>query len=201
MLDLLDYRRRVFELYQTVRDTEGDAETWEWFRNQREWLFQAHSQSALDAAQKAAFRGLEYFPHDPDYRVIAEVDTRVEPEVFSVDLGEDGQLSYRRFARVQFDLPSGAGSLNVYWLQGYGGGLFLPFGDATNGAESYSGGRYLYDTIKGADLGTSGRSIVLDFNYAYNPSCAYSPRWVCPLTLPENRLPFPVMAGEKAFGG
>ncbi len=87
--------------------------------------------------------------------------------------------------------------LTLYWIEGYGGGLFLPFADRTNGAETYGGGRYVYDTIKGADLGKVGRRVVLDFNFAYNPSCAYSPRWICPLAPAENRLPFPVSAGEK----
>jgi uncharacterized protein (DUF1684 family) len=199
MFDLLDYRRRIADLYQTVRDTEGDSETWEWFRNQREWLFSTHPQSALDAEQKRSFRGLAYFSYNPDYRVVAEIDSRVEPTEFTVELGQDGQLRYQRIGRVEFDLPTGYGALNVYWIMGYGGGVFLPFGDATNGYETYGGGRYLYDTIKGVDLGTSGRTMVLDFNYAYNPSCAYHARWVCPLPPPENRLTIPIMAGEKQF--
>src|SRR5687768_8805310 len=114
MLDLLDYRRRVTELYQTVRDTEGDTETWEWFRNQRDWLFQSHPQSPLDSGQKSRFRGLSYFAYDPAYRVIAEVDMDVEPAAHTVDLGDDGLLTYRRFGRVQFDLPHGSGDLYVY---------------------------------------------------------------------------------------
>ncbi|MFO7323466.1 MAG: DUF1684 domain-containing protein [Chloroflexota bacterium] len=201
MLDLLDYRRRVADLYQTVRDSEGDEETWHWFRYQREWLFRTHPRSALDEAQKAAFRELPYFSYNPDYRVIAEVNTQVEPAEFAVDLGSDGTLRYKRIGSVAFDLPTGSGLLYVYWILGYGGGLFLPFGDATNGSQTFGGGRYLYDTIKGADLGTDGHTIVLDFNYAYNPSCAYNSRWVCPLTPPENRLPFPVEAGELNFPG
>jgi uncharacterized protein len=198
MLDLLDYRRRVFDLYQTVRDTEGDSETWAWFRNQREWLFQSHPQSALDDEQKRHFRELPYFGYDPAFRVIADVDMLADAPLQTVDLGADGVMHYRAFGRVQFSLPTGTGALNVYWIASYGGGVFLPFGDLTNGQETYGGGRYLYDTIKGADLGTSGRSMVLDFNYAYNPSCAYNARWVCPLSPPENRLPFAVFAGEKA---
>jgi uncharacterized protein (DUF1684 family) len=79
---------------------------------------------------------------------------------------------------------------------GYGGGVFLPFRDATNNRQTYGGGRYLYDTIKGADLGTAQGGIVLDFNYAYHPSCYYNPRWVCPLAPPQNILDFPVTAGE-----
>ena len=89
--------------------------------------------------------------------------------------------------------------LNLYWIEGYGGGLFLPFRDATNGRVSYGGGRYLYDTIKGADLGAGSESVLLDFNFAYNPSCAYNDRWVCPLSPPENWLPQAIRAGEKSF--
>jgi uncharacterized protein (DUF1684 family) len=89
--------------------------------------------------------------------------------------------------------------LSLFWINGYGGGLFLPFGDTTNRQTTYGAGRYLYDTIKGADLGTSRTEVVLDFNFAYSPSCAYNPRWVCPLAPPENRLPFPVPAGEMIF--
>lgn len=201
MLDLLDYRRRVADLYQTVRDSEGDPDTCRWFRHQRDWLFQMHPQSALDTTQKSDFGGLAYFDYDATYRVIAEVNTRVDAEVFQVDLAGDGALAYARIGTVAFSVPTGTGTLNLYWLKGYGGGLFLPFGDATNGSLTYGGGRYLYDTIKGADLGADGRSLILDFNYAYNPSCAYHPRWVCPLPPPENRLPFPIPAGEQTFGG
>jgi uncharacterized protein (DUF1684 family) len=93
-------------------------------------------------------------------------------------------------------------SLAVYWLEGYGGGLFLPFRDALAGRETYGGGRYLLDTVKGADLGTGddGR-LVLDFNYAYNPSCAYDPRWSCPLAPSENRMRIAVEAGERMAPG
>ena len=87
----------------------------------------------------------------------------------------------------------------LFWIAGYGGGLFLPFGDVTNGRQTYGGGRYLYDTIKGADLGATLDEMVLDFNYAYHPSCHYNPRWVCPLAPPESKLPFPILAGEKSW--
>ena len=73
-----------------------------------------------------------------------------------------------------------AARLAVYWLEGYGGGIWLPFTDSTSGADTYGGGRYLYDTIKGADLGIGAREMVLDFNYAYHPSCAYDRALVVP---------------------
>ncbi len=89
------------------------------------------------------------------------------------------------------------GELDVYWIAVYGGGVFIPFRDATSGSETYGAGRYLLDTIKGADLGGSGDRLVLDFNYAYHPSCAYDPRWSCPLAPPANRLESAVRVGER----
>jgi hypothetical protein len=198
-LSLLDYRRRAFELYRAVREGGDGPETHAAFRAARDELFRAHPQSALDTAQKAAFTGLRYYAYDPAYRVVAQVDTMVEPETLNVELGENGHFSYRRLGKVRFELPTGAGVLSLFWITGYGGGVFLPFRDATNSDTTYGGGRYLYDTIKGADLGATLTEMVLDFNYAYNPSCAYNPRWVCPLSPPENRLPFAVPVGELAF--
>jgi uncharacterized protein (DUF1684 family) len=81
--------------------------------------------------------------------------------------------------------------------------VFVPVKDALAGSLTYGGGRYLIDTVKGADLGgdaLSGR-LVVDFNFAYNPSCAYDPRWACPLAPPGNRLAVPVRAGELAYAG
>ena len=89
------------------------------------------------------------------------------------------------------------GSDDVYWIEVYGGGVFVPFRDATSGSETYGAGRYLLDTIKGADLGGEGDRLILDFNYAYNPSCAYDPRWSCPLAPAVNWLQVPIQAGER----
>ncbi|NJO84331.1 MAG: DUF1684 domain-containing protein [Blastochloris sp.] len=196
MLDLLDYRQRVHALYRIVRESSGDPYVFVQFRLERDMLFKHHTQSALNEDQRASFGGLTYFDYNSAFRVVAQVDTVVPPEVFTVELAEDGVLRYRRFGRVNFTLPTGSGTLSLYWIMGYGGGLFLPFGDATNNGDTYGGGRYLYDTIKGADVGAGLDTIVLDFNYAYNPSCAYNPRWVCPLTPPENRLPLPCRRGK-----
>ena len=106
-------------------------------------------------------------------------------------------MRFRRFGIVRFELAGRARELSLYWLDGYGGGVFLPFADATRGGETYGGGRYLLDTVKGADLGEADGRLVLDFNFAYNPSCSYDPRWVCPLSPPENRLDTAVRAGER----
>ncbi len=201
MLDLMDYRQRVAEMYRHVRDEGGGEDVCTWFRQQRDNLFGSHSQSALSATQKAAFSGLNYYDYDPAFRVVAAVDLNVEPETFHVDLGEEGPFTYHRFGQVRMSLPTGIGQLSLFWIMGYGGGVFIPFGDATNGTATYGGGRYLYDTMKGANLGISAyrAEIVLDFNYAYNPSCAYHSRWVCPLSPAENKLPFPIPAGEMVY--
>ena len=200
MLDLLDYRHKIFELYRDIRTTEDAAVGREIFRKTKDELFRTHPQSALNAEQQAAFTGLHYYDYDPAYRVTAKVDLNVEPETLTIELEGDGSFSYRRFGQVTFTLPTGTGRLSLFWINGYGGGVFLPFGDTTNRQTTYGAGRYLYDTIKGADLGATMDSLVLDFNYAYNPSCAYNERWVCPLAPRENRLSFPIPAGEKVWG-
>ncbi len=199
MLDLLDYRHRVFELYREVRTFGDNPAGRDHFQHVRDELFRTHPQSALSAEQQAALTGLHYYEYDPAFRVTAKVDLNVEPETIVIELEGDGRFSYRRFGQVTFTLPTGTGRLSLFWINGYGGGLFLPFGDATNRQTTYGAGRYLYDTIKGADPGAALDSLVLDFNYAYNPSCAYNERWVCPLAPRENRLDFAIPVGEKVW--
>ena len=111
----------------------------------------------------------------------------------------------RRVAIALFPLAGDVYGLAIYWIAVYGGGLFLPFHDTTAPDDTYGGGRYLFDTVKGSSFrwrrdGGQER-IVLDFNYAYNPSCAYSYRWACPLAPAENRLVVPIPAGEKVYLG
>ena len=122
-------------------------------------------------------------------------DARVDPvEAVTLEIARErgGADPFRRFADAQF----GEHALELYWLEAYGGGVFLPFRDATSGGETYGAGRYLLDTVKGADLGGADRSLVLDFNFAYNPSCAWDDSWACPLTPPANRLPFRIEGGR-----
>ena len=197
MLDLVDYRRRVADLYHDIRAAEDPHATWDRWRAVRDDLFAHHPQSALDESQRAAFTGLRYYDYDPDYCIVAPVDYDVQPFTYVGEMGADGHLSYRRVAQVRFDLPSGTGRLSLFWIEGYGGGLFLPFRDATRGSTTYGAGRYLYDTIKGADLGAEPEQILLDFNFAYHPSCAYNPRWVCPLAPQENWLEIAIPVGER----
>ena len=171
------------------------------FREERDRLFAEHSQSPLSDGQKASFTGLDYYEYDPALRHALPVEYDVEPEILEIELQEDGLIRLQRFGRVRFTEGFDELSLSLFWVSGYGGGVFLPFKDATSGAETYGGGRYLLDTIKHADLGQRGERLVLDFNYAYNPSCAYNPDWVCPLAPPENTLPIRIQAGEKFYAG
>ncbi len=200
--DLWDYRAWVNEIYCQVREAQQRGlearETLQAFRTARDQLFFSHPQSALDEMQKASFGKLEYFDYDPALRLKLPLETAA-PNLLEFELPEDGLVRAERFAQVQFKLEGQDCRLSLYWLLGYGGGVFLPFGDATNGTSTYGGGRYLLDTIKHADLGRDQDAVVIDFNYAYNPSCAYNPRWVCPLSPLENRLAVPIRAGEKTF--
>lgn len=108
-------------------------------------------------------------------------------------------LGFERVGRLEVPFEGRPRRLTLFWLPEYSGGFFLPFRDGTNGHETYGGGRYLLDTAKGADLGgdPSRSTIVVDFNFAYQPSCAFDPRWSCPLAPPENRLDIEVRAGER----
>ena len=96
------------------------------------------------------------------------------------------------------DIPD-LGVLDVWRHEGYGGGIWLPVRDTS--PDTYGGGRYLLDTIKGADLGFSGTTLVVDFNFAYNPSCAYDPAWACPLAPEGDRVPVRIPVGERYAGG
>jgi uncharacterized protein len=195
-LELLDWKRRVFQLYADVRAARESEQAWERWRAGRDELFRTHPQSPLPPEARAAFAGLPYFPYDPAQRVLAEVEP-AEPEMREIGGSAGSVTRFRRFARARFE----GGSLELYWLEGYGGGVFVPFADATRGRETYGAGRYVLDTVKGADLGVQDGRLVLDFNFAYNPSCAYDPRWACPLTPPANRLELEVRAGERMQKG
>jgi uncharacterized protein (DUF1684 family) len=152
-----------------------------------------HPDSPLPPGERSRFGGLPVAPYDPTMRFELEIDTDVAPKRLEVATGTDGLVSFERVGKLH--LP-GLGDLEVWWLASYGGGLFVPVKDALAGVETYGGGRYLIDTVKGADLGGDGTRLVVDLNFAYNPSCAYDPAWACPLAPPGNTLPRPVHAGE-----
>jgi uncharacterized protein len=192
-LTLLDWRRRIFALYADIRSESDPVRGWQHWRDVRDELFRTHPQTPIPAG--TSFKGVPYFDYDPALRVLGTVDPA---ERITREIATSGEqpYSFTRFARVRFTLAD-EHALDLYWLDGYGGGLYLCFADATSGSESYGAGRYLLDTVKGSDLGERNGKLVLDFNFAYNPSCSYDPRWVCPLAPPGNRLAMPIRAGER----
>src|SRR5215472_4005050 len=192
-LDLVDWRRRVGDAYRLA-----SLEAW---RAARDRLIRDHPQSPIPPADRGSFGGLRWFPADPTYRVAAHL-VPGDGDLVEIDPGgDDGVIRYRRAGSLHFRLHDEDCSLAVLALIGYGSGLFVPFRDSTSGLETYGGGRYLADTVKNTDAGcletrVDSLDVVIDFNYAYNPSCVYSPRWACPLAPAENWLRVPVRAGE-----
>jgi hypothetical protein len=200
-----DWRRSVFALYASVRriaasDPAAAHAHWISCRNE---LFSSHPASPLLDADRDRFTGLPVPPYDPDWRFELPVHAPAEPQRMDVETGTDGVVPFELLGTVRVPL---AGTLDVWRLASYGGGLFVPVKDALAGKRggTYGGGRYLIDTIKGAELGMSAddgeATLVLDFNFAYNPSCAYDPEWACPLAQAGNTLPIEIPVGERYPG-
>ena len=161
-------------------------------------LFGEHPASPIPEAARRDFRGLAYWRHDQSLRF--SVPLEPDPDAPPLDVprsGEGPAMPFVRIGWVSFRVGETDCRLAVYWLDEYAGGIFIPFVDATSGAETYGGGRYLWDSAKGADLGSEDGRLVLDFNYAYHPSCVYDERWSCPLAPAENRLEVAITAGER----
>jgi uncharacterized protein (DUF1684 family) len=225
-LQLADWRRRVAELYAEVRRLSATDPTaaHRYWRETRERLYREHAQSPLPLERRAQFQA-RHFAYDPALRFVVpalppdgQSGKNSEQAHAAEDAGETAgeraphdettatiptsggsAASFLRLGRVEIPFPAGTRQLSLFWLPDYAGGLFLSFRDATNGVETYGGGRYLLDAAKSADLGGEpiAGTLVLDFNFAYQPSCAFDPRWVCPLVPPENRLDLSVRAGER----
>ena len=199
LLDLVDWRRRVGDLYRL-----GGPDALDRFRQGRDRLFRSHPQSPIEAEERASFTGLRYFPADPAFRVHARMQAGDGSDLVIDTGGEDGAVRYRRAGRLLFRLAGEPCQLTVLSLIQYAGGLFVPFKDTTARHQTYGAGRYLFDTAKDTDglvleITPGSSEAVIDFNYAYNASCAYSPRWACPLAPPENFLRVPVTAGELNY--
>jgi uncharacterized protein len=192
-LTLLDWRRRVARLYAEVRSEPDPAAAHDHWRTTRDELLRTHPDSPVPQPGRADYPGAPVAAYDPRLRFEVTVDTDVPALHLEIGTGSDGIVPFDRIGRAH--LPGG-GDLDVWWLGSYGGGLFLPVKDATAGSATYGGGRYLIDTVKGADLGGDRDRLILDFNFAYNPSCAYDPAWACPLAPAGNILDRPLLAGE-----
>lgn len=196
-LALADWRRRLNALYAEVRAEAEPEVAWRRWHRTRSELFRDHPMSPLERDVRTSFEGIPVYPYDPSLRLEAAA-LPIDGPTETVPLDEDGELRRRPIARTHGLANALGAELTLWWIEGYGGGLFLPFIDATSGLETYGGGRYLLDAIKGADLGlgADGR-LTLDFNFAYHPSCAWNDDWTCPLAPEDNRLPSPIRGGER----
>jgi|SRR5450830_826031 len=198
--EIADWRRRVFALYAEVRASADLFAAHDRWRRGRDRLFAEHPASPLLPDDLAVFTGLPVRPYDPDWRFEVAVHPAA-PKHVDFETGTDGIVPFDLIGVAE--VP-GVGPLDVWKLGSYGGGIFLPVKDALAGRPggTYGGGRYLIDTIKGADLGPGSApgSLVLDFNFAYNPSCAYDPAWACPLAQAGNRVAVEIPVGERYEG-
>jgi uncharacterized protein (DUF1684 family) len=188
-LDVLDWRRRTSALYAAVRAEDDPARAHRAWVTGREQLFATHPASANRNAK------LRHAPYDPRWRFEVPVEPVTMPSRIEIETATDGVVPFLRLGRVGL---GDVGTLDVWWLDSYGGGVWVPMRDTSDA--TYGGGRYVLDTVKGADLGRLGGNLVVDLNFAYNPSCTYDEAWACPLAPPGNRLARPVDAGELVPG-
>lgn len=197
-LELIDWRSQVAELYRAVRAQARPQAAHAIWRRGRDELFQHHPQSPLRPSDPLRTTGVRYWPYDPALRFTLSIEAPRVAAQRSQQTGTDGITSLRAVGSVDLPEPLGA-TIELWWLEQYAGGLFLPLRDGTAGSTSYGGGRYLLDTAKGADLGSdiAGRTLTIDLNFLYHPSCRYDEEWVCPLPPPANTISAPVYAGER----
>ncbi|WP_408960010.1 DUF1684 domain-containing protein [Natrinema sp. 74] len=191
-----------------MSDTESiDVDRWrdelETKRAEKDEFFADHPQSPIPPEERDAFDGLDYFAPDPTYRVTATATVHDDPDVVLMDTTAGREMRYRRVVTLEFDLSRDDDDLEdgTFELAGYEQEspgeqpLFVPFRDKTTGQQTYEGGRYM--ELAPEDELSDGDEIVVDFNLAYSPFCAYSDTFDCPLPPEENWLEVAVPAGER----
>ncbi|OAI42476.1 hypothetical protein AYO38_03080 [bacterium SCGC AG-212-C10] len=162
------------------------------FRYAKDAFYRMSADSPLSEAQKLEFSGLDYFPEDTSFIFAVDPQPFEEQELVAMATSTDDATHYIRWAKAPMQIGNEHIELTVF-KDPHTGGLFLPFQDGLRGKETYGAGRYLEP-----ELQPDGR-LKLDFNYAYNPYCAYNDAWSCPLPPPENSTNVPIRAGEKVF--
>jgi uncharacterized protein len=195
-LQLADWRRRVASLYQAVRATAEPAQGHALWRRGRDELMRGHPQSPLAPEDALRRSGVPYWAYDPELRFALELEAVAEPATLTLPTGGTETTTLRRLGMLSLPAPLEA-TLDVWWMEQYAGGLFVPVRDGTAGDISYGGGRYLLDTAKGADLGADEGRLVVDLNFLYHPSCRYNADWQCPLAPAGNTIGYAVEAGER----
>lgn len=159
-------------------------------RRDKDVFFKSHPQSPLTKSQKAVFDGLVYYDHNPALDLIVDVEPFAQQTFVPVQTTTGDVRQYRRYGQFSFMVEGQPARLTIYAADH---GFFLPFVDAGAEVETYPAGRYLEPEA----LDEAGTRFHIDFNAAYNPYCAYSPAWSCPITPAENRLLISIRAGEK----
>ena len=161
------------------------------FRTAKDAMFRDSANSPLTAAQRKSFQGLAYYPENR-VLIFSCVSEPLEGEPVTLQTSTGDTADYLRSARVTFAVEGREVAMTVF-TDPSSGELFLPFRDMGTVGETYEAGRYLE-----VEVLVDGR-LLLDFNYAYNPYCAYNDGWSCPLTPAENRVQVPIRAGERSF--
>jgi uncharacterized protein (DUF1684 family) len=160
------------------------------FRKEKDDFFAKDPDSPLADEQKRDFKGLKYFPENPGLRLELPVEEFSTKEKITMQTTTGDVQTYQCFGKIRFSVEGRMIELTVYQEPH---GYFLPFVDSLRGVETYPAGRYLEPhRLKGGKF-------LIDFNYTYNPYCAYNERWSCPITPAENRIPVPIRAGEKIY--
>jgi uncharacterized protein (DUF1684 family) len=162
------------------------------FRASKDDFFRSGHQSPLLHEQQPGFAGLDYYAENAELALELTPEVFEQQELVEMQTSTGTLASYWRWAKIRFEVDGREVELTIF-RDADSGGLFLPFVDAGAGSETYGAGRYL-DLHQLED----GR-LLIDFNYAYNPYCAYNERWTCPIPPAENRLEVPIAAGERIF--
>ncbi|MDT8305771.1 MAG: DUF1684 domain-containing protein [Anaerolineae bacterium] len=169
------------------------------FRAEVDNFLATDPQSPLSRNQQEQFDGLHYYAADPAFRLSGEVERFGNDEpLVEMQTSTGDTRHYRRWGRFSFEVEGEEANVVIYQDPMHGD-FFLPFKDATNGVETYGAGRYLDNHRPGLRRLGENR-VEIDFNYAYNPYCAYNEDYSCPLPPRENWLRVPIRAGEKQFG-
>jgi uncharacterized protein (DUF1684 family) len=164
-------------------------------RERKDRYFAEDDHSPIPPADRDDFDGLRYYPPDPDYRFELELEEYDDPETVVVSTSTEGEREYLRWGEFEFSVDGETVTLQTYKADADEERLWVPFRDATSGEETYGAGRYI--DLEVAHHRTGEGPWILDFNQAYNPTCAYSDQYECPLPPGENWLDVAIEAGEK----
>lgn len=162
------------------------------YRAKKDTFFKANAHSPLTPEQQTVFAGLRYFPENPELRLVLPIEQPDDRDGVVMQTSSGDERAYARYGRLRFSAAGQEVALTVY-VDHDSGELFLPFADALRGRETYGVGRYLEPQL------LADGQLLVDFNLAYNPYCAYNDGWSCPLTPAENWIQVPIRAGERIY--